>query len=97
MSFTWNQVIRAVLPQTYGGGANAKDIADALSGLLGLNEHSILDRSEYGKVMNQMVALGLVEARAHPITIGESLWFATPYGLQTGSRMVAIRRDDVPF
>ena len=90
-------MIRAVLPQTFGGGASEKGIAGALGGLLGLNEHSILDRSEYGKVVNQMVALGLVEARANPIQVGRSLWFATPYGLQTGSRMVAIRRDDVPF
>ena len=62
-----------------------------------MNEHFMLDRSEYGKVMNQLVALGLVEARAHPLHPGETLWFATPFGLQTGSRMVAIRRDDVPF
>lgn len=97
VSLTWDQVIRAVLPQTFGGGASPSDIANTLGGLVGGYEGFILERSEYSKVMNQMVALGLVEARPSPMRVGESLWFATPYGQQAGSRMVAFRRDEAPF
>ena len=95
---TWNEIAAAVLPQTFGGGADSKVIVNAVVSQLSTSGdgYSILPRSEYAKVINQMVVLGLIEARPHPILAGESLWFATPYGLTVGSRMVALKRKELP-
>ena len=98
----WDDIIRAVLPQTYGGGASARDVASALVGLMETETRkpessATLSRSDYGKVMNQLVALGLVEPRPHPHAITETQWFATPYGQKVGSRMVSIKKAEAPF
>ena len=50
-----------------------------------------VSRSDYAIVVNQLVALGLIEPRPHPTDPGATLWVATPYGLKVGSKMVAIR------
>jgi len=60
-------------------------------------ENCTVPISEYGKVLNQMVALGLVEGRPHPHVPEETLWFATLFGVQTGTTMLAIKRHEVPF
>jgi len=39
-----------------------------------------------------MVALGLVEAHSDPTNLLATRWFATPYGIQLGSRLLAVRR-----
>jgi len=61
--FTWEEIIRSVLPQTFGAGAGNRDIASALaslarehagrSGLLApvvWDEEAVLSRSSSGKV-----------------------------------------------
>jgi hypothetical protein len=99
----WDSLMRAVLPQTFGGGAPPEAIANAVASLVQreaaetrrseaefLSWHrSIVSRSDYGKVLNQMVALGLVEGRVDPTNPVATRWFATPYGIQTGSRLLA--------
>jgi len=47
--------------------------------------------------MNQMVALGLVAAER--LGVRDTIWYATPYGIQVGSRLVAVKTDpdNVPF
>jgi hypothetical protein len=53
-------------------------------------------RSDYGKVMNQMVALGLITAER--MGVRDTQWFATPYGIQVGSRLVALKKgSSAPF
>jgi hypothetical protein len=107
----WDDIIRAVLPQTLGGGADAQGIASALASLAHeaalSTQHpaaihdgwrsATLSRSDFGKVMNQMVALGLVSAER--IGVRDTVWYATPYGIQTGARLVAVKSDpgNVPF
>jgi hypothetical protein len=95
----------AVLPQTFGGGASPETVASAVASLVHQEaiemqltdaEHpgwlrAVVSRGDYGNVLNQMVALGLVEARNDPTDILATRWFATPYGLQTGSRLLAIK------
>jgi hypothetical protein len=97
----WDSLIRAVLPQTIGGGAPPEVVADAVSSLVrGAAaesghpgwQHTVVSRSDYGKVINQMVALGLVEGRSDPAEPLATRWYATPHGIQTGSRLVAERR-----
>jgi hypothetical protein len=102
----WDSLMRAVLPQTFGGGAPPEAIGSAVASLVQreaaetrrseaefLSWHrSIVSRSDYGKVLNQMVALGLVEGRVDPTNPLATRWFATPYGIQTGSRLLAVRR-----
>jgi len=44
------------------------------------------------KVLNQMVALSLIEGRSDPANAMGTRWFATPYGIQAGLRLVAVRR-----
>jgi len=104
----WDTLMRAVLPQTFGGGVPPEAVAAAIGSLVhqkaaltGIKDdismkwgHAILSRSDYGKVMNQMVALGLIEARQHPTIIGGTVWHATPYGIQTGSRLLAVKRSE---
>lgn len=51
-----------------------------------------MSRSDYSKVFNQMVALGLIEARGDPANVLATRWCVTPYGMQTGSRLLAVRR-----
>lgn len=107
---SWQEIIRAVLPYTHGDGAIEKTISSAVEGLVRRNYDrdyssmwvdSKMWSSDFSKIMNQMQALGLVEARS-------SSWVATPYGRQTGPRMVAIKKgeeklpfkngeDDLPF
>jgi DNA-binding HxlR family transcriptional regulator len=48
--------------------------------------------SDFGKVMNQMVALGLIEGKPHPTNPASTLWVATPYGTQAGARLLAVKR-----
>jgi hypothetical protein len=104
----WDSVMRAVLPQTFGGGAPPEAVASALASLIQEKaaqlrmpdaEHpgwrrAIASRSDYGKVMNQMVALGLVEGRNDPTNPLATRWLATPYGVQTGSRLLAVKRAE---
>ena len=103
-SVRWNDILRAVLPQTLGGGADPQSVASALASLTQQTairrrdtaaDHdgwrsAVLSRSDYGKVMNQMVALGLVVAER--LGSRDTVWYATPYGVQVGSRLVAVKR-----
>lgn len=43
-----------------------------------------------GKVINQLVALGLIEA-SQPVASSPTIWRTTPYGAQQGCRQVAVR------
>ena len=101
---TWEDIIRSVLPQTFGVGADNDAVASALASLAREKadrrgdsrafadwENPVLSRSSFGKVINQMVALGLIEGVPNPLRV-ETLWRATPYGVQEGCRLVAIRR-----
>jgi hypothetical protein len=111
LQVSWGRLMRAILPLTFGGGATPKMIAGAIAGLvrseadeMGRREatyrgraEAIVPISEYGKVLNQMVALGLIEGRRDPHVSAETIWFATPFGLQTGARMLAITRAESPF
>jgi hypothetical protein len=105
---TWEEVIRSVLPQTFGGGVSADGIASALASLarekddeafdsrpLAFWESPTLSRSSFGTVINQMVALGLIEGvpdRPDPIRPPATIWQATPYGVREGCRLFAIKR-----
>jgi hypothetical protein len=101
---TWEEIIRSLLPQTFGSGARSRDIASALASLArevadryGVRapdvwEGPVLSRNSFGKVINQMVALGLIEGRPHPLSAPETMWVATPYGIKEGSRLVALKR-----
>lgn len=101
----WDDLMRAVLPQTFGGGAPPEAVAAAIASLVQREgmaaggiahpgwQKAILSRSDYGKVLNQMVALGLVEGRSDSTNSLGTRWYATPYGIQTGSRLVAVRRS----
>jgi hypothetical protein len=97
----WDSLIRAILPQTIGGGAPPEAVAAAISSLVqgaaaGSGhpgwKQTVVSRSDYGKVLNQMVALGLIEGRCDPANALGTRWYATPYGIQAGSRLVAVRR-----
>lgn len=104
LDLRWDSLMRAVLPQTLGGGATPEFIANAIASLaqrealamrLPVAELpgwrlSIVSRSDYGKVLNQMLALGLVEARSDPTNPLGTRWYATPYGIRTGSRLLAV-------
>lgn len=105
VEFTWDEVIQAILPLTYGGGADSFAIAGALQGIVAQRERELdiqgrsgvqmqftTNHAEYGKILNQMLVLGLVEPRPHPSIPGATLWHATPYGSRFGARIVAIRR-----
>src|SRR5262249_12034930 len=75
----WDTVIRAVLPQTFGGGAPPEAIINAIGSLVEreatdrgvlppenlVPRRNIIAYSDYGKVTNQMVALGLIEAQSN--------------------------------
>jgi hypothetical protein len=43
-----------------------------------------------GKVINQLVALGLIEA-SQPVASSPTIWRTTPYGAQQGCHQVAVR------
>lgn len=102
----WDSLMQAVLPQSFGGGATPEAVANAVASLAqrealarhlpdakGLSwQHSIACRSDYGKITNQMVALGLIEARPDPMNRVFTRWFATPYGVATGTRLFAVKR-----
>jgi hypothetical protein len=87
---TWDEIVRSVLPLTFGGGAQNSDIAGALVGIAheqadryGVRapdvwEGPVLSRSSFGKVLNQMVALGLIEGGRHPMNSAVTMWIATP-------------------
>ncbi len=103
-SVRWDDIVRAILPQTLGGGADPQGVSSALASLAHQTairlsdpaaEHdgwrsAVLSRSDYGKVMNQMVALGLIAAER--IGARETVWYATPYGIQVGSRLAAVKK-----
>jgi hypothetical protein len=101
VNLSWNLLMRAILPLTFGGGTNESRIVNAIDGVArsesnaaiwsGWN-HSILRPSELSKVLNQMVALGLIHAVCDPHRVGETIWRATPYGEQSGARLLAIKR-----
>jgi hypothetical protein len=58
----------------------------------------IVSRNSFATVMNQMVALGLVEGKSNPVSQTGTLWCAMPYGVREGSRLVAIKKDEfIPF
>jgi hypothetical protein len=111
MYLRWDEIMRAVLPQSFGAGATPEHIASTLVSLVCQRAQeeqvasdryvgktgSILSRNDYGKVMNQMVALGLINACPDPARPGETRWVATPYGLQAGSRLVALPHPEFPF
>ena len=42
------------------------------------------------EVLNQMVALGLMEARS--VASGETCWISTTYGMQAGALLVAEKK-----
>ena len=102
----WDRLMRAILPRTLGGGAPPEAIAEAIASLVlreaaarelpvatdRFSRHAVIGGSDYGKVMNQMVALGLVEARSDPTNLLATRWCATPYGVQIGTRLLAIKR-----
>jgi hypothetical protein len=111
ISVRWGDIFRAILPQTLGGGADPQGIASALASLAEQTairsgdtaayhdgwRTAVMSRSDYGKVMNQMVALGLVVAER--LGVRDTVWYATPYGIQIGSRLLAVKKDPdlVPF
>ena len=80
----WDSLMRAVLPQTFGGGAPPEAIAAAVSSLVqrmpgsgaehGGWQRSVVSRSDYGKIVNQMVALGLVEGHRDPTNPLATRW-----------------------
>jgi hypothetical protein len=101
----WEEIIRSVLPQTFGAGGDHAAIRLALVSLARAKaeesrygpppacwEGSTISSSSFGKVINQMVALGLVEGIPHPQDPLSTRWRATPYGAQEGCRLVAVRR-----
>ncbi len=98
----WDDIIRTVLPQVVGSGADTQTISSALislardTGRIYGNlapadwELAVVSLSSTGKVINQMLALGLLE----PTIVSSSastIWRATPYGIQAGCRQVAVR------
>jgi len=101
----WDDIIRSVLPQTLGAGTDNQGIglplvslAKALhSGMYFPNatafdwENASVSLSSLGKVINQMVALGLIEG-VHQSSPGGTVWRATPYGAKEGCRRVAVPR-----
>jgi hypothetical protein len=102
----WDSLMRAVLPQTFGSGATPEAVAAAVASLVqqmaaGMGmpvqhpgwRNAIVSRCDYGKVLNQMAALGLVEGRTDATSWLATRWFAMPYGIQAGSRLLAVRRD----
>lgn len=102
----WDDLMRAILPRTLGGGAGPEAVVNAVAGVVREKaiddfeagpeqhdwRHAIVPGSVYGRVMNQMVALGLVEGRSDPANPVATRWYATPYGTQTGSRLLAVKR-----
>ena len=80
-------------------GAGESDIKSAIKNIIWPKDYGDVISDDYTKVMNQMVALGMIEARPHPSLPAVSLWFATPYGQTVGSRMAALQRkeDEMPF
>lgn len=108
LELRWDSLMRAILPHTFGGGAPPEAIINAIGSLVvreaeevGMSQsedlgrrHKIVASSDYGKVTNQMVALGLIEAYQNPTNPLGTLWRATPYGIKTGSRLLAIRSEE---
>jgi hypothetical protein len=106
-SLAWDELIRAILPQTFGAGADLTNVMSTLTSLarekasqrgistgmnLAVAKQEIVSRSSVFKVLNQMVALELIEARVDSTT-GRTAWFATAYGAKAGARLVAERRS----
>jgi hypothetical protein len=98
----WDDIIRTVLPQVLGAGADKHAISSALTSLArdtrGIYSHQIppaawegalVSLSSLGKVINQMVALGLLEPEES--SPSSTIWRATPYGAQQGCRHAAVR------
>ena len=106
---TWNAIIRALLPQTFGAGADERQLTKTLMSLI-REEHetsqatykldwstATLAHSSFGKVMNQMVALGLVSAVPAGDLGRTTVWMATRHGAVVGSRKIAIKGNESPF
>jgi hypothetical protein len=107
---TWEEIIRTVLPRTFGAGADTPCFASMLASLAREKankwwednhdpapfawQNPVVLYSSSGKVVNQMVALGLIEATRDPLDPEKTLWRATPYGAQEGCRLVAVRRKE---
>jgi len=102
---TWEEIVRAVLPLTFGAGIEDHVIVGALVSVAREKaeqaqkpfprefwEEPTVPRSLLSKVINQMVALGLIEATPHPLSPAVTLYRATPYGAREGCRLVAVRR-----
>ncbi len=101
----WDDIIRSVLPQTLGAGTDNQGVGLPLvslakawhSGLYFHNptpfdwENASVSLSSLGKVINQMVAVGLIEG-VHQSSSGGTIWRATPYGAKEGCRRVAVPR-----
>jgi hypothetical protein len=100
----WEDLFRGILPYTLGAGAMEKSIASTIAHVarelghqwtrrvLQDSDEVVVSRNSFGKVMNQMVALGFVEAKPYPESPAVTLWHATPYGLREGARLIAIKR-----
>jgi hypothetical protein len=98
----WDDVIRTVLPQVFGAGADDQVIASAVVSAAREGGHVFNQANiapvewsgasptlgSLGKVINQLVALGLIEATAGS---SRTVWRATPYGIQQGCRQAAVR------
>jgi len=91
----WGEIFRAILPLTFGVGANVDLIAGVLSDMVREGASGPIPVSVHlssiSKILNQMVALGLIEGQGDP---GDSAtrWVATKYGTHAGCRMLAVKR-----
>ena len=110
VKFRWIEIMRTVLPLTSGVGADAHAIASALIALAhetainrklrGVQEDyrwrsAQLTTALFSQVVNQMVALGLVEVEQ--MNGQEKMWRATHFGMQQGSRLMAIKKGEDPI
>lgn len=101
----WKEIFSAVLPFIYGGGT-INDIAKGVVGLVRekaikkqmvphdwVEKGTALTAPSGAKVVNQMLALGLISGIPHPRHPTQTVWQATAYGRRTGARLIAERRD----
>ena len=111
-NLAWEDIIKAVLPQTFGAAVEDQVIASTLVALARENDekklalgdfprppsdwkHPVVPRTSFGKVILQMVALGLIEGMPDPGKPSVTRWFATLYGRREGCRLLAERRKRV--
>lgn len=100
----WDDLFRSVFPPTLGIGAENQMVSAAVLSAAQETlsarynaaispadwESAAISASSLSKVINQMVALGFIEA-TQLATSPATLWRATPYGAQEGCRQVAVR------